>query len=308
MGAYHMPVSESENSFAELVIYLPPDWKIKSADEKDYWPIRWLKILARLPITEGAYLDAGHTIPAGKIIEGTGFDCIMLLNATEGKDEEGDFIPAKVMLPTGKKINFYTLVPLYPQETLYKLNYSANELMDKCIEAEIPYPPVIDVHRVNSCADFQPKNKEYILDGISWAFNGVYYRSLMSFLEDVKQYNLDIGNIQENFNPFATIFKVPKVKLIYDAYIRGKEDILENETLLNPDTLQKPSEGDFYYTEILAELYADGEHQFGAIDFLLKIHNTLCNKDLGDRIFFEGIEIYGYEEDGTPAIGLLLGS
>ena len=44
MGAYPMPVSESENSFAELVIYLPPDWKIKSADEKDYWPIRWLKI------------------------------------------------------------------------------------------------------------------------------------------------------------------------------------------------------------------------------------------------------------------------
>lgn len=308
MGAYSMPVSESENSFAELVIYLPPDWKIKSADEKDYWPIRWLKILARLPITEGAYLDAGHTIPAGKIIEGTGFDCIMLLNATEGKDEEGDFIPAKVMLPTGKKINFYTLVPLYPQETLYKLNYSANELMDKFIEAEIPYPPVVDVHRVNSCADFQPKNKEYILDGIAWAFNGVYYRSLMSFLEDVKQYNLDIGNIQENFNPFATIFKVPKVKLIYDAYIRGKEDILENETLLNPDTLQKSSEGNLHYAEILAELYADDDNQFGAIDFLLKIHNTLCNKDLGDRIFFEGIEIHGYEEDGTPAIGLLLGS
>ena len=78
--------------------------------------------------------------------------------------------------------------------------------------------------------------------------------------------------------------------------------------MLNPDTLQKSSEGNLHYAEILAELYADDDNQFGAIDFLLKIHNTLCNKDLGDRIFFEGIEIHGYEEDGTPAIGLLLGS
>ena len=31
---------------------LPPDWKLGQEGEEWYWPIRWLKILARLPIHE----------------------------------------------------------------------------------------------------------------------------------------------------------------------------------------------------------------------------------------------------------------
>ncbi|MBF1126699.1 MAG: hypothetical protein HXL66_06920, partial [Capnocytophaga sp.] len=45
-----------------------------------------------------------------------------------------------------------------------------------------------------------------------------------------------------------------------------------------------------------------------ALELLWLIHNTLANKDLGDHIFFEGFDIEGYEEDGTPVLFINCGS
>ncbi|MDE5862733.1 MAG: suppressor of fused domain protein, partial [Lachnospiraceae bacterium] len=65
MGAYSMNVPEDlreeELEHAELILYLPKYWNIKSPEEKDYWPIRYLKILARLPIECDTWLGYGHT-------------------------------------------------------------------------------------------------------------------------------------------------------------------------------------------------------------------------------------------------------
>ena len=68
---------------AELFICLPPDWKVGEEGEAWYWPIRWLKILARLPINEDSWLGWGHTIanPDGSpFAENTRFNGIMLVN------------------------------------------------------------------------------------------------------------------------------------------------------------------------------------------------------------------------------------
>ena len=54
MGAHDMEVPSQFAAYelrnAELLIYLPADWNIESNDENDYWPLRWLKIIARMPI------------------------------------------------------------------------------------------------------------------------------------------------------------------------------------------------------------------------------------------------------------------
>ena len=66
MGAHAMNVPEDlagqKLERAELFICLPPDWKVGEEGEAWYWPIRWLKILARLPINEDSWLGWGHTI------------------------------------------------------------------------------------------------------------------------------------------------------------------------------------------------------------------------------------------------------
>lgn len=49
-------LAEYQLERAELAICLPPDWNLNSGDECDYWPIRWLKMLARLPIEEKSWL------------------------------------------------------------------------------------------------------------------------------------------------------------------------------------------------------------------------------------------------------------
>ena len=61
-GAYRMNVPvEYKNyniEYAEYMICLPATWNLQSSDEKDYWPIRALKDVARLPIVrqdKGAY-------------------------------------------------------------------------------------------------------------------------------------------------------------------------------------------------------------------------------------------------------------
>src|SRR5215831_18616558 len=67
------PEGADDEKWAELMISLPPDWTLDKlsvtpppADlEKWYWPIRWLKQLARFPHTCETWLGSGHTIPNG---------------------------------------------------------------------------------------------------------------------------------------------------------------------------------------------------------------------------------------------------
>lgn len=66
MGAMHERAGGSGRQKlerAELFICLPPDWKVGEEGEAWYWPIRWLKILARLPINEDSWLGWGIPLP-----------------------------------------------------------------------------------------------------------------------------------------------------------------------------------------------------------------------------------------------------
>lgn len=93
MGAYRMNVPDEFKKYklehAELVIFLPPDWNIKSSDERDFWPIRQLKSIARLPIYNDTWLGYGHSITANEdsspVAENTGFNSFALGNAPDLK-------------------------------------------------------------------------------------------------------------------------------------------------------------------------------------------------------------------------------
>lgn len=122
MGAYKMNVPKELKKYklerAELVICLPPDWDIKSNKEEDYWPIRQLKTLARLPIQSNTWLGSGHTISADyqntPYAKNTKF-CSMLLLLTLNIKKE----PMEMNFNNNEIINFYQLFPLYEEELLY---------------------------------------------------------------------------------------------------------------------------------------------------------------------------------------------
>lgn len=125
------PEGVKECDFAELSICLPADWKISEEDFKDernYWPIRWLKFLARFPHEYNTWFGYGHTIPNGDPAEpfadNTQLNTMILLPTIVFSEE---FHTLKLK---DKSIDFYTLIPLYTEEVNLKMKKGVDALFE----------------------------------------------------------------------------------------------------------------------------------------------------------------------------------
>ena len=125
--------------YAELCILLPSTWGIPAdaadiatafEDEKVYWPIRWLKMLARLPHEYGTWLGFGHTVPNGEDAEpfadDTELGCMLVLTALSLPEE----FQTLVVSPE-KTVQFYTLYPIYREEMELKMAQGVDALIDR---------------------------------------------------------------------------------------------------------------------------------------------------------------------------------
>lgn len=148
--------------YAELCILLPPDWPLPGPDtpagstaelfanEAAYWPIRWLKLLARLPHEYHTFLAYGHTVPNGEDAEpfadNTRLGCMLALNALSLPEEF-----QTLRLSPEKIIQFYTLYPLYPEEMELKMNQGLGPLFERFQEYGVD--DVVDIYRANAALD-----------------------------------------------------------------------------------------------------------------------------------------------------------
>ncbi len=146
-----VPDGLEEFRFAELAIRLPKDWPMTQEDFEDenhYWPIRLLKMLARLPHEYDTWLGEGHTIPNGDPAEPyspkTKLSCALVLPLIHAPDEFH-----RLELSEDKVINFYGVYPLYPQETAFKLNKGTDSLVELFMKHDIS--EVVDIRRKNVC-------------------------------------------------------------------------------------------------------------------------------------------------------------
>jgi hypothetical protein len=147
-GMSEMPMTTPEGAeeyrYAELLICLPPEWPLTEAafeDERHYWPVRWLKMLARFPHQYGTWLGWGHTMPNGDpplpFTEGTKL-CGMLILPSISLPEEA----ATLELPDGRTVHFWALYPLYDEEMAIKLRKGAQALL-----------PLFEKHNVSDVVD-----------------------------------------------------------------------------------------------------------------------------------------------------------
>jgi len=155
-GMSNLPMNTPEGAenlkYAELIVCLPPEWKVSEEDfkdEKNYWPVRILKALARFPHEYNTWLSSMHTVPNGNppapFAENTGFSGVLIippLNLEKGFHS--------LKLNEKKTINFYTLIPLYKEEMDYKVEKGFNALLDKMDEYELSL--VVDINRKNMCS------------------------------------------------------------------------------------------------------------------------------------------------------------
>ena len=154
MGAHRMNVPEELRKHkierAEVLITLPPDWQLPSgdlevedaSDEKWYWPLRWLKVLARLPGEHDTWLGYGHTVPNGKPFAENTELCGVLLTMPYFFGHEASVCP----LPDGDEINFYQVIPLYDNEMNFKIENDAESLENLFPD---DFDMVVDITRKN---------------------------------------------------------------------------------------------------------------------------------------------------------------
>lgn len=157
MGAHkmHLPDGLEGRGFerAEMVLCLPPQWDLNSSEEEDYWPLRWLKILARLPGNEDTWLGWGHTVPNGEpLAKNTQFSGVLLELPYRFGEEA-----VVCRLPGGETVRFYQVLPLYEEEMDFKVRHGTDALVDR-FGGEIP--DVVNIHRKNVCA---PPPKPYAI-------------------------------------------------------------------------------------------------------------------------------------------------
>ena len=135
MGAHRMNVPEELAEYklerAELAIALPKDWKLDEESMKDerwYWPIGLLKVLARLPISNDTWLGFGHTMDKqSPFAEDTELCAALLVGPQDVVWNGGEVCT----LPSGEVVNFYQVIPLYRNEMEYKMEHDADALLKK---------------------------------------------------------------------------------------------------------------------------------------------------------------------------------
>jgi hypothetical protein len=146
------PQGADEWRFAELLISLPAGWPMDQKafeDESNYWPIRWLKTLARFPHEYNTWLWHGHSVPNGNPAQpfaaNTNLCCALLLQPMLVPD---DFLTLETA--DKKAIHFFSLVPLYRDEMEFKLKKGLDSLLEKFAEQEVN--ELLDVGRTSVCS------------------------------------------------------------------------------------------------------------------------------------------------------------
>lgn len=136
MGAHRMNVpkelAEYKLERAELAIALPPDWKLDKdsmQEQRWYWPVGLLKVLARLPISNDTWLGFGHTMEKQSPFAEDTELCAAIL--TGPQDMDLDTCGEVCILPGGEEVNFYQVLPLYQEEMEYKLKHDADALLER---------------------------------------------------------------------------------------------------------------------------------------------------------------------------------
>lgn len=150
MGAHLMNIPDdldaSEYGRAELLICLPPDWKVGENKEEWFWPISLLKSLSRLPINSNTWLGWGHSVDNQQTYAENTELCGALLIYPENVEDGAE----SCNLPSGDRVNFFEVIPIYREEMNFKIENGTTALLEKMQQVS----PIVDISRPNCCGDY----------------------------------------------------------------------------------------------------------------------------------------------------------
>ena len=144
----------------------------------------------------------------------------------------------------------------------------------------------------------------------AWRFTNEFYSDVEKFNIEMIKYQKDIYETAKNWKPNEIVFDFPELEIQYMAWVKAATDLLENESLIesDKDVFDEESEEEGHQVEILARLKAENGKNFSALEFLMKTHNQMWNKELGDHVFFEGTKQSREIIDGITTCFISCGS
>lgn len=144
------PPEADECRYAELMVRLPAEWRLSHDDFKDerwYWPVRWLKILARLPHELETWLWWGHSVPNGDppapFAPNTKLCGVVLLDSPSMSEE------ARTIVAGERRIRLLSMFPLYDEEITHKITHGAESLLARFDKHGVD--EVVRIDRPNVC-------------------------------------------------------------------------------------------------------------------------------------------------------------
>jgi hypothetical protein len=133
--AMKVPADSNEPCFAEIVTVLPRGWPLTYdafADERNYWPVRLMKTLARLPYLGNTWIGFGHTVANSEAEEdlkpyapSTNL-CAAAILPPSSLGEAAWCLER----PDGQNIFFWAAVPLHLAELKFKMEHGIDALLD----------------------------------------------------------------------------------------------------------------------------------------------------------------------------------
>jgi hypothetical protein len=133
LSDYTMPSPTPGWELAELCLFLPASWPVdceQLREEENYWPVRWLFLLAEMPHEQKRWLCYGHSVPNGDppqpLAEGTDMVAWVLMPCVSLPK-----VFTRLRLSDENVLNFWSLVPLHRDETFLKVNKGTPALLEK---------------------------------------------------------------------------------------------------------------------------------------------------------------------------------
>ena len=146
------------------------------------------------------------------------------------------------------------------------------------------------------------------LNDVMWTFSKKIYESMEEFNKDIKEYYDRMREyVDREWNPDEVAVNQPEIYVDYEAWIKGKEDLMENETADEEELSEEYADDGYFQVDVRALLKADNGKYFTNLELITKVHNQQANKELGDHVFFEGMDSDN-DIDGIPVFYVACGS
>lgn len=150
---------------------------------------------------------------------------------------------------------------------------------------------------------------------VHWVFNKKSY-SKENFSKEFNQILEEYAEYGAKESALA-LLEEPEILVTYEAWIESENQLYNNERLNDEELLEEEKEDNMWQVEIMAHITADNDKYFTGEELTFKLQNLMANKELGDHVFYEGIEYEGHEceghglidnEDGIPVFYVCCGS